>query len=321
MELFFPKEVNAEEYYNRTEMLQCPVGDGVKTFVNGKSNAKDGDVGGQNQQYARGAGAQRDPAHNYDALKKCLDLCPSVDEMRQLIMVHGSLKKALLKVHVMLYPLLVWCVTSNRAYFRLLKPEERFRQMKTDYQFVFANAPPEKEKRFQELKKVHGSRFLWHGSGSFNWHTILRIGLKNMSRTKYMSAGAAFGNGIYFASGINTSLGYCRPANSWPKSKLGNSITIMTLSEVIDKKSYNKGGGLGSTIFVVPDEESVITRFLFVWDSKKGNAIKAPGFDGNADTLGKETAAVNIASRAGNITDSTMPAYTADQQILDLTQS
>jgi len=64
---------------------------------------------------------------------------------------------------------------------------------------VLLSGPVEREQHFQALKQAHGSLFSWHGSSSGNWHVILRTSLKNMSNTKYMSAGAAYGNGIYFS--------------------------------------------------------------------------------------------------------------------------
>lgn len=48
------------------------------------------------------------------------------------------------------------------------------------------SSTPEKEKKFQELKKKHGSIFAFHGSALCNWHNILRNGLKNMSNSAGM---------------------------------------------------------------------------------------------------------------------------------------
>jgi hypothetical protein len=53
-----------------------------------------------------------------------------------------------------------------------------------------------------------GHFFAFHGSDTCNWHSILRTGLKNMSNTKFMTSGAAYGSGIYMATDSGTSLGY-----------------------------------------------------------------------------------------------------------------
>ena len=50
--------------------------------------------------------------------------------------------------------------------------------------------------------------FLFHGSSLSNWFSILRNGLKNMSGTKLMINGAAYGSGIYLSHDVNVSFGY-----------------------------------------------------------------------------------------------------------------
>lgn len=87
---------------------------------------------------------------------------------------------------------------------------------------LVGSSPPEKEKQFQELKAKHGSFYAFHGSGFGNWHSILRVGLKNYSGTDLMSTGKsltdvlsqwvgqAYGAGIYLSPSSSTSLGYAR---------------------------------------------------------------------------------------------------------------
>lgn len=53
-----------------------------------------------------------------------------------------------------------------------------------------ASSPPEKESTFRSLKKKYGSFYAFHGSALFNWHAILRVGLKNMSGTPGQLNGA-----------------------------------------------------------------------------------------------------------------------------------
>jgi hypothetical protein len=82
---------------------------------------------------------------------------------------------------------------------------------------------PAKEKKFQELKTKYGSSWGFHGSAACNWHSIMRIGLKNMSGTSgqlngmlkwyfFHPAGACYGNGIYLADDANTSFSYINKA-------------------------------------------------------------------------------------------------------------
>jgi hypothetical protein len=102
------------------------------------------------------------------------------------------LRQQLDALDVLIYPLLRWLVTTNKAHLRKLRPDEQFESLGSAHQFVLMSGPIEREQQFQRLKqRANGSLFLWHGSGSGNWHVILRTSLKNMSGTKHMSAGEA----------------------------------------------------------------------------------------------------------------------------------
>ncbi len=96
-----------------------------------------------------------------------------------------------------------------------------------------------------------------------------------------MSAGAAYGNGIYFASNTTVSMGYCGDATQvlWPKSMFsspGNQFRCLALCEIVDKKddfthypgkmAGNKGFNrpLDNAVYVVPRSEYVTTRFFIV---------------------------------------------------------
>jgi ubiquitin-conjugating enzyme E2 Q len=97
-------------------------------------------------------------------------------------------------------------------------------------QFRFAQGAPEKEQIFtDELNKFgleekkYPSLFLWHGSPLRNWHSIIRSGLD----FKTSQHGRAYGNGVYFSSHLDVSLGYTggvipmRPRG--PKVSLGEA--------------------------------------------------------------------------------------------------
>jgi len=152
------------------------------------------------------------------------------------------------EISCLLYPLLCWIVTSNRAHLRILSEKEHVTGIKTDFQFALASATPAKEAEFQRIQQSNGSFLAFHGSPMGNWHSILRMGLKNYSNTKQQLHGAAYGSGIYLASNFSTSTGYCRytPDNSWPNSMFGASLSCMALCEVCyhdadaNKNSVNK---------------------------------------------------------------------------------
>jgi ubiquitin-protein ligase len=103
----------------------------------------------------------------------------------------------------------------------------------------------------QEIKK-YNSIFLFHGSSYENWYSIIRNGLKICSNTGLMTAGAAYGTGIYLSNDINLSLGY---------TGITQGECIFGVYEVLNipQKLRNI-----STIFVANDEQMLLLRYLFV---------------------------------------------------------
>jgi hypothetical protein len=75
-------------------------------------------------------------------------------------------------------------------------------------QFILISHDPRKERKFIQNKKHFGSIFCFHGSSLENWYSILRNGLRNLSNTHLMTAGAAYGQGIYASSNFQTSYSY-----------------------------------------------------------------------------------------------------------------
>ena len=253
------------------------------------------------------------PKPDINKLKTVIDLCPSIQEM-QIWAKDGDviLKKELTKLHCLLYPLLVWIITSNRCHLRRLSENDRIKAIETEYQFALCSATPDREKEFQDLRESNGSFLAWHGSPMGNWHSILRMGLRNYSKTKHQSNGAAYGSGIYFGRNFSLSWGYCRPGTNpgWKKSKFGTQMSCMALCEICyhkDDAIHHKGKGdvyvdndkydsnqskkkaqyvkssdwqrttnktnrwvKTSGIYVVDQEECVMTRFFLIFPKTSG---------------------------------------------------
>ena len=78
-----------------------------------------------------------------------------------------------------------------------------------------------------------------------NWYSILRNGLRNLSNTSLMTAGAAYGAGIYASSQYTTSYAYTTRYSQGHKiwinmgAGLENSF-IIAVCEIIKKKEYAK---------------------------------------------------------------------------------
>jgi ubiquitin-protein ligase len=127
----------------------------------------------------------------------------------------------------------------------------------TIYQFKI-NHQIDVEDRFKKESKSFGTIFLYHGSATENWFSIMRNGLKITSGTSLMTTGAAYGNGIYLSSDINVSLGYAQ----------GTTMRIFGVYEVInDKSKYTHS----HTIFVAKSEEMLLLRYLFVIPTRSGS--------------------------------------------------
>lgn len=229
---------------------------------------------------------------NFDVLGSTMDQFPKISELIRI--ANGDpkrLQEALDKKNPLIFPLMRWMLSSTRVHLEAIDPKLHIPGMgKCQYHLVSSN--PAKEKRFRALreemrqKKGKGSIWVWHGSAASNWHCILRLGLKNYSGTKFMSAGAAFGTGIYTALNVNVSIGFMgSPICSYNQVEQheAKGYTFICLCEVVnqdDKKGlchfkYHDG----SPIITVQDEDLISTRFVFGFPN---------GYDGLQNTLGDD---------------------------------
>lgn len=111
----------------------------------------------------------------------------------------------------------------------------------------------EVEERFK--KEGNNTCYLYHGSAMENWYSIMRNGIKVCSDTKLMTAGRAYGSGIYLSNSISFSHGYC------VNRGISNYGTIMAVFELIGKRqNYIKGGN----IYVCANDQNLILRYL-IW--------------------------------------------------------
>jgi len=205
---------------------------------------------------------------NLPSVTKVLTTLPSIEDLIKYTDTK-SLKNYLEhSCDKLAFPLLRWIITSNRAYLVKLQKKEMIDEMITEHQYMFLSSPPEKEAIFQQLKKEKGSFWAFHGSTFANWHSILRIGLKNFSNTEFMSTGAAYGAGIYLSPSSSTSMGYARAGTGWSKSIFSkgsnNYMQCLCVCEVID------AGYKANPHYVIPSEDHVMTRYFFIYNGSSG---------------------------------------------------
>jgi len=227
-------------------------------------------------------------------VKKILEGFPSVKD------VVGSdslpqLKAKMSHTEPLAFPLLEWIINSNRSMIIKMDKAHILPSLKTPHQYLLMTAPPEKQRKFLELKKQHGTTYAFHGSGMENWHAILRNGLKNASGTKLQVNGAAHGSGIYFATNAGTSIGYCRPADVTRKGGSGgdaafgkdqfiseSNMICLAVAEIVKDGIKDHGW-----CWTVADEDRVQTRFFCVYDASHGSD-QATGAETKNDAFRRE---------------------------------
>ena len=92
--------------------------------------------------------------------------------------------------------------------------------------------------------------YLFHGSSSDCWYSILRNGVKVLSGSQLQVNGAAYGSGIYTSNNYGMSYGYCK-----------NTFPIVGVFEVVgNQEKYKKVQG----IYVLPSNDVCILRYLIV---------------------------------------------------------
>ncbi|SIP85984.1 Poly-(ADP-ribose) polymerase with ubiquitin-conjugating enzyme/RWD-like [Pacmanvirus A23] len=107
--------------------------------------------------------------------------------------------------------------------------------------------------------------YLFHGSSVENWHSIIRNGIFNASGTKLMTAGAAYGNGVYLSDNLAINSHYARgnlesaAVNVNSSQCLRRSDMIVAVFQVASAKElYRKAIG----VYVVPDSSKLLIRYL-----------------------------------------------------------
>mmetsp|Transcript_5967 Transcript_5967/g.22649 ORF Transcript_5967/g.22649 Transcript_5967/m.22649 type:complete len:654 (-) Transcript_5967:46-2007(-) len=204
-------------------------------------------------------------------LRSVLNSIPSVDLLGKWIR-EGKLKENLDKINHLCYPLLRWIFSSNRTFMKCLKEEEKLDTLHTSFQYAMLNSTPEKELKFQALKKKHGSRWMWHGSPASALFSIMRQGLKNMSGTNGQLNGAAHGSGVYGGQNSSISTSYMRFLMGWKHSeRFGGHLGCLMLCEIIDLYKPHP-------YYVIPEQDHIQTRFFFVYTGSTSTNVDASIF-------------------------------------------
>lgn len=227
------------------------------------------------------------------AIQALLDLLPPVQDMKQYLLrkVQSPLSTWVDRFSPAALGVLRWIIASNRACIIQVdceddathgrKSEDRLYGMAGWAQFRFAMGAPDKERRFiqavrnttDRLNLKYPTMFAWHGSPLQNWHSIIREGL-HFNETLH---GRAFGNGVYHAPDVNTSLGYSNIggyaiSSHWPQSELKISQAL-ALNEIVNAPQEFVSQ---SPHYVIAQLDWIQTRYLFVKTKNDYTGTTAP---------------------------------------------
>lgn len=228
-----------------------------------------------------------------------LDTLPTVRQMKDFLLSRNGKNTSLRAWSDRISPaalgVLRWIIASNRSCIiqvdnidgETSKSEERVSSMPQWMQFRFAQGAPDKEQRFvtsvrHEAKNLnHPTLFAWHGSPLYNWHGIVREGL----HFQHTANGRAFGNGVYHALDVSTSIGYCGmhrrlthnigeqsslSASDWQHSELRITDAV-ALNEIVN--APDRFVSMNPHL-VVDQLDWIQSRYLFVKCSILGQTIQ-----------------------------------------------
>lgn len=229
-----------------------------------------------------------EPTDKLSTMCMLLNTLPSVTQMKTYLQSMNGIDTSLRTWHDRISPaalgMLRWIIASNRSCLiqvddvdkdatkSINKSEERVSGMPQWMQFRFAQGAPDKEQRFissvrqEAINPNHPTIFAWHGSPVSNWHGIVREGLHFRDTLN----GRAFGNGVYHARDVSTSLSYTgshryapftgASGSSWPQSELGITEAI-ALNEIVNAPDQFVSK---YPYLVVSQLDWIQSRYLFV---------------------------------------------------------
>lgn len=163
-----------------------------------------------------------------------------------------------------LYQLIKFIFNFNRAGLTIISDNDKLKVMNTKHQYYLTMHNSSHESNFIKLKEKYGSEYVWHGTSIYNLQHIIQFGLKNYSNTSMMSSGAAYGSGIYFSKKSSVSGNYSLPIITDIKTKyFDDVIKCIFYCEVVNLNLFKRG-----EYYVVPDQNYVNVRMIFVYDNK-----------------------------------------------------
>lgn len=185
---------------------------------------------------------------DFKKIDSCIELIGNIDTFIEKIESFYTDTEIIQNYGYDVYKFIRFILLSNKLHLTVdnsLIDDKKTKIYKISYDFI-------QEEEFNKLKN-NESCYLYHGSGIENWYSIMRNGLKILSKTSLMTTGAVHGNGIYMSDSFSFSSGYCKNTDK----------LIMGVYEVVgNRDKYKKT----TNIYVINDTELIKLRYLIVYD-------------------------------------------------------
>ena len=215
----------------------------------------------------------------------------------------------------MAFRVLQFVLSTPRLQLQLLAGEHKLANVPADaIQLAIVGSSDAREQTFQARRdRAGGSFYAWHGSSTANWYSIMRNGLRSLSKTALMANGAAYGAGVYLAANLSTSMGYTNSrdghtngVDAWQRAAADFAAAfdvdvamkppvLVALCEVTSAGPQEQGRSKSNGIYVVGTED-VALRYLFLLPQASYHNADAAKLQWNGAALDGHIAALRAAA-------------------------
>eukprot|EP00245_Coleochaete_scutata_P006747 TRINITY_DN2151_c0_g1_i4.p1 TRINITY_DN2151_c0_g1~~TRINITY_DN2151_c0_g1_i4.p1 ORF type:complete len:1043 (+),score=126.80 TRINITY_DN2151_c0_g1_i4:66-3131(+) len=175
------------------------------------------------------------------------------------------------------YEIFRFVLTSNPLHLRPVPRDDWLPVPNTIAQIAVLSDSPDREQAFLAKAQAGSSSslFAFHGSSLENWYSIMRNGLRSLSDTGYMRAGASCGRGVYLSTCLGMSMNYAKSGQyGWGDFKL-QTLAACAIVEVapgvehVHHRPASQNFGKSKVVMVVPKEheDGLIIRYLLIFDA------------------------------------------------------
>ena len=205
-------------------------------------------------------------------LTRILDQLPSLENLRR------DLKAGKLDLEGKILQLIVWILRGGTSNLRLRTLSEDERLKVSDCEGMKQHARPQyilevttrTTPRWLQTVRDKKTHWAFHGSRLDNFHSILHYGLQ-----QHLNKTGLFGEGIYLCEDLGVCLTYSHQGLAWRSSALGQAVSCVVMTEVVDHpsvKMYSQdrarglvegsvGGNIPDKYILVRNNDLVHIRF------------------------------------------------------------